>query len=163
MKAWCVFINGKLISFLSWNLKFEVSKLYRIPLMTWYYFGKFHLTFHLRYFIFYLQCLDTQKPESISNLDLILKWLTLRFFDTNPSMLNKALEYIQNVFDLLAEEDYHLNDIEAVSFIPYLIQKVRYCGVFFFSLFNFSHWIKNDIYFKLKKKKIITSFYFVWQ
>ena len=60
----------------------------------------------------------------IANLDLILKWVTLRFFETNPSVLLKSLEYLNRVFTLLVSNEYHLHDIEAVSFVPYLINKV---------------------------------------
>ncbi|CAH1786978.1 unnamed protein product [Owenia fusiformis] len=60
----------------------------------------------------------------LANIDLILKWMTLRFFDTNPSVLLKALEYLQSLFVLLADEDYHLSEFEASAFIPYLILKV---------------------------------------
>lgn len=61
----------------------------------------------------------------VSNLDLILKWLTLRFFDTNPSVLLKGLEYLRMVFNLLIENQYHMLENEAASFIPYLIIKVN--------------------------------------
>ena len=64
--------------------------------------------------------LESQK----ANLDLVLKWMTLRFFDTNPSVLLKGLEYLQGVFSMLAQESYHMLDSEASSFIPYLITKV---------------------------------------
>lgn len=77
-------------------------------------------------FVFLLQCLDDLQNEQIGNLDLILKWFTLRFFDTNPSMLNKGLEYLQSLFTVLAEVDYQLQDQEANSFIPYLVIKVSY-------------------------------------
>lgn len=60
----------------------------------------------------------------MANLDLLLKWITLRFFETNPSVLLKSLEYLNEVFAALAEESYSLHDIEAVSFIPYLVNKV---------------------------------------
>lgn len=60
----------------------------------------------------------------ISNLDLVLKWLTLRFFDTNPSVLLKGLEYLNAVFTMLSATSYHMLDIEASSFIPYLVVKV---------------------------------------
>lgn len=63
---------------------------------------------------------------TIANLDLILKWLTLRFFDTNPSVLLKGLEYLHSVFNMLIENQYHLVENEAASFIPYLILKVRF-------------------------------------
>lgn len=36
----------------------------------------------------------------------------------------KALDYLQVVFSTLAAEDYHLQEIEAVSFIPYIVNKV---------------------------------------
>ncbi|XP_058791056.1 protein mini spindles isoform X2 [Phymastichus coffea] len=60
----------------------------------------------------------------VSNLDLILKWLTLRFFDTNPSVLLKGLDYLQTVFNILIEDQYHMLENEAASFIPYLIIKI---------------------------------------
>lgn len=61
----------------------------------------------------------------ISNLDLILKWLTLRFFDTNPSVLLKGLEYLQSVFNILIDSQYRMLDNEASAFIPYLVLKVN--------------------------------------
>lgn len=68
--------------------------------------------------------LESEKEGVIGCLDLILKWLTLRFFDTNTSVLMKALEYLKLLFTLLSEEEYHLTENEAASFIPYLILKV---------------------------------------
>lgn len=68
--------------------------------------------------------LESEKDGVISCLDLILKWLTLRFFDTNTSVLMKALEYLKLLFTLLSDEEYHLTENEASSFIPYLILKV---------------------------------------
>jgi cytoskeleton-associated protein 5 len=71
-----------------------------------------------------LQSLDTLRDETVGNLDLILKWFTVRFLDTNPSMLNKALEYLRRAFTMLVDMDYSLHEYEACSFIPYLIIKV---------------------------------------
>ncbi|XP_060086364.1 cytoskeleton-associated protein 5-like [Ylistrum balloti] len=71
-----------------------------------------------------IKCLDSQHDATMVNLDIILKWFTIRFFDTNPSMLNKALEYLRLLFTMLSEEDYHLAEYEATSFIPYLVIKV---------------------------------------
>ncbi|KAK9509392.1 hypothetical protein O3M35_006719 [Rhynocoris fuscipes] len=59
-----------------------------------------------------------------SNLDLILRWMTLRFFDTNPSVLLKGLDYLNRAFGLLITCGYQMLDYEAHSFIPYLILKV---------------------------------------
>lgn len=67
---------------------------------------------------------DDNNLALISNLDLILKWMTLRFFDTNPSVLLKGLDYLQHIFDILIAQKYTLHDTEASSFVPYLVTKV---------------------------------------
>lgn len=64
----------------------------------------------------------------MANLDLVLKWLTLRFFDTNPSVILKGLEYLSQVFGYLMDSDYTMAEYEANCFIPYLVLKVS--GVF---------------------------------
>lgn len=74
---------------------------------------------------FVFQDLPNNGSATIANLDLILKWMTLRFFDTNPSVLLKGLEYLQTVFAMLIEEEYNMFENEASSFIPYLILKVK--------------------------------------
>jgi len=61
---------------------------------------------------------------TLSNLDIILKWHTLRFFDTNTTVLMKQLEYLQLVISTAAAEGYHLHEYESVSFVPYLVNKV---------------------------------------
>ena len=66
---------------------------------------------------------DSTSEALVANLDLLLKWTTLRFFETNPSVLMKTLDYLREVFAILAENSYYLHDIEAVSFLPYLISK----------------------------------------
>ncbi|OAD59416.1 Cytoskeleton-associated protein 5 [Eufriesea mexicana] len=86
----------------------------------------FHSDF--RYHLKAIEALTEDLPDNskalVSNLDLILKWLTLRFFDTNPSVLLKGLEYLRMVFNLLIENQYHMLENEAASFIPYLIIKI---------------------------------------
>lgn len=69
---------------------------------------------------------DLPKNEDAlaDNLDLILKWLTLRFFDTNPSVLLKGLEYLHSVFNMLIEKEYKMPETESAAFIPYLIIKI---------------------------------------
>jgi len=57
-------------------------------------------------------------------LDLVLKWLTIRFFDTNPAVLSRSLDYLLNVFKGLAELSYNMVDIEAQAFVPYLLLKI---------------------------------------
>ncbi|XP_070169214.1 protein mini spindles isoform X3 [Polyergus mexicanus] len=86
----------------------------------------FHSDF--RYHLKAIETLTEDLPGNskalVSNLDLILKWLTLRFFDTNPSVLLKGLDYLQLVFNMLIEDQYHMLETEAASFIPYLIIKI---------------------------------------
>lgn len=68
--------------------------------------------------------MESESDATISCLDLILKWFTLRFFDTNTTVLMKVLEYLKLLFAMLNREDYHLTEYEANSFVPYLILKV---------------------------------------
>ncbi|XP_074041153.1 protein mini spindles-like isoform X1 [Leptinotarsa decemlineata] len=89
-------------------------------------FNMFHSDF--KYHIKAIEALNDDLADNgqalISNLDLILKWLTLRFFDTNPSVLLKGLEYLQFVFNMLIDTKYRLVENEASSFIPYLVNKI---------------------------------------
>lgn len=62
----------------------------------------------------------------IANTDLILRYLTLRFFDTNTSIFIKSLELLEHVFTILDESSYFLCDFEANSFMPYLVGKVNF-------------------------------------
>ncbi|XP_069714066.1 cytoskeleton-associated protein 5 isoform X4 [Phaenicophaeus curvirostris] len=86
----------------------------------------FHADFqhHNKALAVMIEHLESEKDGVISCLDVILKWLTLRFFDTNTSVLMKALEYLKMLFQMLSQEEYHLTENEASSFIPYLILKV---------------------------------------
>ncbi|OXB57674.1 hypothetical protein ASZ78_007747 [Callipepla squamata] len=86
----------------------------------------FHADFqhHNKALAVMIEHLENEKDGVISCLDLILKWLTLRFFDTNTSVLMKTLEYLKLLFNMLSQEEYHLTENEASSFIPYLIIKV---------------------------------------
>ena len=60
----------------------------------------------------------------MASLDVLLKYLTIRFFDTNTTVIMKTLQYIKAVFTVMADEDLSLREHEASSFIPYLILKV---------------------------------------
>lgn len=73
--------------------------------------------------------LQENSQALVANLDLVLKWLTLRFFDTNPSVLLKGLEYLHSVFNVLIDTRYRLVENEASSFIPYLVVKVRFLAL----------------------------------
>ncbi|XP_068116838.1 cytoskeleton-associated protein 5 isoform X2 [Hyperolius riggenbachi] len=86
----------------------------------------FHADFqhHIKGITVMTEHLESEKEGVMSCLDLILKWFTLRFFDTNTSVLMKALEYLKLLFAMLSQEEYHLTELEATSFIPYLLLKV---------------------------------------
>ena len=56
-------------------------------------------------------------------IDLLLKWTTLRFFDTNPTVQIKTMQFIQELFSTLATEDGELTDQDAGVFLPYLINQ----------------------------------------
>jgi hypothetical protein len=75
-----------------------------------------------------IESLHSYLPNDLAalqaNLDLILKWITLRFFETNPSVILKCLAYLLDVFTQLSDADYHMHEVEAASFVPYLVNKV---------------------------------------
>ncbi|KAM4018596.1 cytoskeleton-associated protein 5 isoform 1-T1 [Anomaloglossus baeobatrachus] len=86
----------------------------------------FHSDFqrHIKALAVMTDHLEPEKDGVMSCLDLVLKWFTLRFFDTNTSVLMKVLEYLKLLFSMLSQEEYHLTELEATSFIPYLLLKV---------------------------------------
>ena len=67
----------------------------------------------------------TECPEAtVSNLDILLRWLSLRFFETNPTVMLKAIEFQLSLFNMLLERKVNLTDFEANGFIPYFIGKL---------------------------------------
>ncbi|XP_053369501.1 cytoskeleton-associated protein 5-like [Clarias gariepinus] len=86
----------------------------------------FHADFqkHIKAISTMMEHLEAESEATVSCLDLILKWFTLRFFDTNTSVLMKALEYLKLLFVALSNQDYHLTEHEATLFIPYFILKM---------------------------------------
>ncbi|KAG7327799.1 hypothetical protein KOW79_009405 [Hemibagrus wyckioides] len=86
----------------------------------------FHTDFqkHIKAISTMMEHLEAETEATVSCLDLILKWFTLRFFDTNTSVLIKALEYLKLLFATLRNQDYHLTEHEATLFIPYFILKM---------------------------------------
>ena len=68
---------------------------------------------------------DDTKAKYVANLDLLLKYLTLRFFDTNTSVFIKALELTEAIVSFMDNCNYRLSEYEANIFLPFLISKVR--------------------------------------
>ncbi|CAL8262817.1 unnamed protein product [Merluccius merluccius] len=86
----------------------------------------FHFDFqrHVKAIGVMIERLESESDATVGCLDLILKWFTLRFFDTNTTVLMKVLEYLKLLFAMLSRQDYHLSEYEASSFVPYLILKM---------------------------------------
>lgn len=85
----------------------------------------FHANFkmHIKALESLTQCVEMDPDSSINGSDLLLKWCTLRFFETNPSVLLKSLEYIQLLLQLMLDRQVELHDYEVTSFVPYLLLK----------------------------------------
>lgn len=79
--------------------------------------------YHLKAIDTLLEDLPGNAKALICNLDLILKWISLRFYDTNPSVLLKGLDYLTAVFSILEDQKYILADAEVGCFIPHLLIK----------------------------------------
>ncbi|KAA3678847.1 cytoskeleton-associated protein 5 [Paragonimus westermani] len=71
------------------------------------------------------QFLDTPEGEEATavNVDLILRWIVLRFFETNPVVVGRCLDYTTKLFSRLSEAGLNLTEHEAGAFLPYLILK----------------------------------------
>ncbi|KAI9145343.1 armadillo-type protein [Paraphysoderma sedebokerense] len=67
---------------------------------------------------------DDMKQRALANSDLILKYMTLRFMDTNTSMLLKCLDLLENLCSLWDGIGYCLIEYEAAAFLPSFIGKV---------------------------------------
>ncbi|XP_029438954.1 cytoskeleton-associated protein 5 isoform X2 [Rhinatrema bivittatum] len=95
-------------------------------IVKWLQDEMFHADFqhHIKALAMMIEHLESEKEGVISCLDLILKWVTLRFFDTNTSVLMKVLEYLKLLFTMLGQVEFRLSENEASSFIPYLVLKV---------------------------------------
>ena len=67
------------------------------------------------------------KEAVIGCMDLLLRWVTLRFFETNTTVNLKCLEFLQAAFKMLVQDgNYRMTDYEANAFLPYLVNKVHY-------------------------------------
>ena len=64
------------------------------------------------------------KMRFVANSDLILKYLTIRFFDSNTSILLKVLDVVEHLFAVVDDQGSHLLEYEAAAFLPFFINKV---------------------------------------
>lgn len=80
--------------------------------------------YHLKVIETLQEDLATNSKALICNLDLILKWISLRFYDTNPSVLLKGLDYLNVVLQMLIATEYDCTETEGSSFLPHLLIKL---------------------------------------
>uniref|UniRef100_A0A1I7TY19 Cytoskeleton-associated protein 5 n=1 Tax=Caenorhabditis tropicalis TaxID=1561998 RepID=A0A1I7TY19_9PELO len=66
---------------------------------------------------------DTSPRSLLANSDLLLKWCTLRFFETNPAALIKVLELCKVLVELTRDTETQMTTEELTSFVPYLLLK----------------------------------------
>ncbi|CAH8452669.1 unnamed protein product [Schistosoma rodhaini] len=72
------------------------------------------------------QLLDTTEgcEATVINVDIILRWIVLRFFETNPVVLGRCMDYLTKLFVYMSESGANLSEHEGGSFLPYLVMKV---------------------------------------
>lgn len=68
---------------------------------------------------------EKSRQYILANVDIILKYVTLRLFDNNTSILLRTLEVIELTLRVVDEVNAQLTDYEANAFLPTLIIKVR--------------------------------------
>lgn len=61
------------------------------------------------------------RDEIFASSDILLQWITLRFFDTNPAVLLKSVSFCQELFAAMADEELEISDSEAGAFLPHLV------------------------------------------
>lgn len=79
---------------------------------------------HLKALAQLSQAMEHQWDETIGTLDLVLRWITLRFYDKNPTVHMRCLEYLKALFAKMDGANCRMTDYEAMSFIPHLITKI---------------------------------------
>jgi hypothetical protein len=67
--------------------------------------------------------LVARNPDCLHHVDVILKYISLRFQDTNTTMLLKCLDIVEHLVQLLEDHGHNLSEYEANAFIPSLLQK----------------------------------------
>ena len=86
----------------------------------------FHADFkqHLKALDALIAALAVCPDAALGCSDLLIKWCSLRFFDTNPTVLAKTLAFLTALLQLMADTDgYRLADTEATALLPYLLLK----------------------------------------
>ncbi|TFK29909.1 microtubule associated protein [Coprinopsis marcescibilis] len=67
---------------------------------------------------------DMAEKICVANLDLSLKYTSLKVHEPQPNLISKCLEAIEAVLGLARHVDYQLSDGEAICFVPTIIYKL---------------------------------------
>jgi hypothetical protein len=70
------------------------------------------------------EALEPHKEGVLDSLDVILKWASLRLFDTNLAVLRKAVSLFSQLLGLLEIWQVHLSEFEAQSFILVFVERM---------------------------------------
>ncbi|KAI5124542.1 hypothetical protein M0805_003064 [Coniferiporia weirii] len=60
----------------------------------------------------------------IANIDLALKYVSIRVHEPQPNLISKCLDVVDNVMAFLRDVNYQLADSEALCFVPTIINKL---------------------------------------
>mmetsp|Transcript_41681 Transcript_41681/g.67622 ORF Transcript_41681/g.67622 Transcript_41681/m.67622 type:complete len:1327 (-) Transcript_41681:170-4150(-) len=71
-----------------------------------------------------MRSLPAFQKEMVDNLDLVLKWASVRICEGNTAVVLKVTEFIIKLFQLLVDDGYQLQDYEANNLLPYIIEKM---------------------------------------
>uniref|UniRef100_A0A804PUA9 CDP-diacylglycerol--glycerol-3-phosphate 3-phosphatidyltransferase 2 n=1 Tax=Zea mays TaxID=4577 RepID=A0A804PUA9_MAIZE len=72
------------------------------------------------------EALPSSGKEAIELLDILLRWIVLRFCESNTTCLLKVLDFLLELFDILKDQSYMLTEAEAAIYLPCLIMKSRF-------------------------------------
>lgn len=67
---------------------------------------------------------DERHDIGVANMDLTLKYVSLRVHEPQPNLIGKCLDLVEAVMAFLRDINYQLTDPEALCFVPTVIHKV---------------------------------------
>lgn len=76
----------------------------------------------LEYFIEALGSVE-DRAAAFASVDVLLKWVTLRYFDSNPTVQLKTMAFLHELFQEMSADGIELGDWEAAAFLPFLVNQ----------------------------------------
>ncbi|RKP24750.1 armadillo-type protein, partial [Syncephalis pseudoplumigaleata] len=67
---------------------------------------------------------EEMNQRFMANLDLILKYLSIRLYDNGTTMQLRCMDFIEHTFSMLDEAGYRMTEYEANVFLPHFITKL---------------------------------------